>query len=46
MSLFKQSMEKWDYKAVILQMPTFVPTLGDTHMSAYIHVSIYSCGTY
>lgn len=33
------SIEQWDYKAVIVQVPTSVPTLGDTwHTSAYMHV--------
>lgn len=40
MSLFNQCIEKWDYKAVILQMPTFVPTLGDSWHKCQ-HISVW-----
>lgn len=49
MPLFKQCIEKWDYKAVILQMPTFVPILGDIwctrqHLSVWYLLKAVVCG--
>lgn len=43
------SIEKWDYKAVIIQVPTSVPTLGDTwhtcqHICMWYLLKPIKCG--
>lgn len=40
MLLFKQCIEKWDYKAVVLQMLALVPSLRDT-LHRCRHVSMW-----